>query len=126
MTKRVVNAFEKVKIESNKKYILHVDFSHTDNSEIIKDMLFKLLILKKFENKENVIYIRENIKFYIEIANDFFSYLNEYRILTFLKNSIKISSINKFEFEKNEDKENAKKVSVILTSYKNNQIIKKN
>ena len=126
LTQRIVNAFENVKIESNKKYILHVDFTQTDNTEIIKDLLFKLLILKKFENKENVIYIKENIKIYIEIANDFFSYFNEYKILTLFSNSIKLNSINKFEFEKNEDKENAKKVAIILTSYKNNQIITKN
>ena len=49
LTNRILRAFEKVKIDIKKNYILHVDFTQTDNIEVIKDFLFKLLILKKIE-----------------------------------------------------------------------------
>ena len=125
LTKRILTSFEKVKIEKNKDYILHIDFSQTNNTEIIKDFLFKLLILKKIEIGENVIYIKKNIKIKIELANDFFSYTNEYRIFSLFMKTIVIRTINTFNFEKDEDKENIKKVSVILNSFKNNEIMSK-
>ena len=104
---------------------MHIDFSQTNNTEIIKDFLFKLLILKKIEISENVIYIKKNIKIKIELANDFFSYTNEYRIFSLFMKTIVIRTINTFNFEKDEDKENIKKVSVILNSFKNNEIMSK-
>ena len=122
---RIIKSFKKVKIEKNKNYILHIDFTQTDNTEIVKDFLFKLLILKKFEIEENVIYLNQNIKIYIEIPNDFFDYINKYKILSNFQRSLKIKEIGEFKFDQNEDKENIKKVSVILTSFKNNTILKK-
>ena len=126
LTDRIVKSFEKIKIDKNKNYILHVDFTQTDNIEIIKDFLFKLLILKKFEINENVIYLRHNISIFIELANDFFDYFNKYRIFVIFEHIKSIKSIDKISFEKKEDKENIKIVSAILNIYENNQIIHKN
>ena len=86
--------------------------------------MFKLLILKKIEIKENVIYLRNNINIFIEIANDFFDYYQKYEILRLIQNNQNIDKIDKLNFEKPEDKENLKIVSVILNMYKNNKIQK--
>ena len=123
LTNRILRAFEKVKIDIKKNYILHVDFTQTDNIEVIKDFLFKLLILKKIEIEENVIYINKNIAIYIELANDFFSYPNKYKIFSIFTNPQIIRSINGIKYNRIKDEENLKKVSVILNSFENNSII---
>ena len=120
---RILKSFEKVKIDMKKNYILHLDFTQTNNTEVIKDFLFKLIILKKIEIEENVIYISKNISIYIELANDFFSYPNKYKIVSIFTNPQIIRAIDKIKFTKKEDKENLKKVSVILNSFENNSII---
>ena len=125
LTKRIVESFEKTNVNKNKKYILHIDFSQTDNIEIIKDFLFKLLILKKFEINENVIYLRQNISIFIELANDFFDYFNNYKILSIFTNINPIKSIDKLSFI-NDDEKNIKIVSAILNIFENNKIINRN
>ena len=103
-----------------KNYILHIDFTQTNNTEIVKDFLFKLLILKKIEIEDNVIYISPNIEIYIEISNDFYSYANSYKILNFDPKPIILNSIGPFIFE-NDDKK-FKIVATMLHFYKNNRI----
>ena len=126
ITNRIVKSFEKIKIDKKRDYILHIDLTQTDNYDIIKDFLFKLLILKKFEINENVIYIRENITIFIELANDFFDYFNNYRILGIFNIQRSIKSIGKISFENKKDKENIKIVSAILNMYENNEIVERN
>ena len=125
LTKRILKAFENLKINEKFQYILHIDFTQTDNVEIVKDFLFKLIILKKIEIDENIIYIKKNIHIDIEIANDFYSYHNKFKILSLFHNPKIINSIGKLQFESNEDKENLKKVSVILASFDDGTISEK-
>ena len=102
------------------KYILHVDLAQTNEVELINDFLFKLLILHKCELDENVIYIRSNISIYIELANDFYSYLNTYKILSLFSEK-PINKINKILVTKE-----AKIVSSTLAYFENDKILNNN
>ena len=104
------------------KYILHINLTQTSEFDIVKDFLFKLLILKKCELKENVIYIRPNVQIFIEISNDFYNYLNIYKILAFF-NEKPLLKINEHELILSRE---TKIVSTLLANLENNNILNNN
>ncbi len=65
--------------------ILNINLGGTNDIEIVKDFLFKLLILNKYDLNENVIYFKQNVKIYIELSNNFNNYLDTYKILNYFK-----------------------------------------
>ena len=101
-------------------YILHIDLGQTNDIEIVKDFLFKLLILKKCEIDENVIYFRSNVKIYIELSNNFDNYFGIYKILNYFK---EINIFNKYQIDFTEE---VKLVSFFLKRYENNDILLSN
>ena len=101
------------------KYILHINLTQTNDIELVKDFLFKLLILKKCELNENIIFIKPNISIYIELENTFCTYLNTYKILTlFIEKTITIKNI--------ELTNEVKMISTMLTLFENNEILNRN
>ena len=97
--------------------ILNIDLGGTNDIEIVKDFLFKLLILNKYNLNENVIYFKQNVKIYIELSNNFNNYLDTYKILNYFK---LIKTNYNFQISLNKD---VKIVSPILKKYENNEIL---
>ena len=116
----VRKAFQDKVYSKSINYILHINLKQSNNTNLIKDFLFNLLILKKCEINENRIYIGSNINIYIELENNYYSYLNTYKILSiFSEKSInKISNI--------ELNEKTKLVSTILSLFDSNEIKDRN
>ena len=110
------------KLNDSIKIILHIDLTQTNDKELVRDFLFKLLILKKCELNENVIYIKPNINIFIELENNFYSFLNTFKILNFFEdNIVQLKTIGKIELTKE-----VKLVSTILSNLENNKLLKNN
>ena len=60
---------------------IHLDLIETKETSLVNEFLFSFLITKFYANNENIIYIPNNIKIYIEIPNSFENYLNKFGIL---------------------------------------------
>ena len=58
-----------------------MDLIETKETSLINEFLFSFLITKFYTNNENIIYIPNNIKIYIEIPNSFENYLKKFGIL---------------------------------------------
>ena len=83
---KVIKRFFDLDLDSDniQNYVIHIDLYDTKYKELLMDILFEILILKKFEFKGKIIYLGD-IKFYIEIPNDFYDYLNAYPLLKLFK-----------------------------------------
>jgi len=94
---KISNLFKKIKNEAeskkklNKKsdeeysefkdVAIHLDLIETKETCLINEFLFSFLITKFYTNNENIIYIPNNIKIYIEVPNSFENYLIKFGIL---------------------------------------------
>ena len=120
LIERIKEAIPDTSNNINTKYIFHIDLTKTKNIDLVKDFLFKLVTLKKFELNDNIIYIRPNDFTYIEFENPFNYFLNAYKILNLLPEQ-KIFNLPEFKFTRE-----LKIVSTILYLYENNEIQNKN
>ena len=97
-----------IKIETKKCYsnaAIHLILYENNESSIIKEFLFSLLITKFYWNNEYIIYIPKNIEIYIEIPNCFDDFMLDYDILKFFKNE-NIPLNNNQNIELSEDDKN--------------------
>ncbi len=60
---------------------IHLDIVETKEIDLINEFLFSFLITKFYTNNENIIYIPNNIKIYIEVPNSTEDYLSKFGIL---------------------------------------------
>ena len=71
-------------------YVIHFDLSETDLIELVKEILLKILILKKLDINEQIFYFGDELKLKIELPNGFYNYMDKFPILSlFKKNEIK-------------------------------------
>lgn len=54
---------------------IHLDLIETKETSLVNEFLFSFLITKFYTSNENIIYIPNNIKIYIEVLNSFEDYL---------------------------------------------------
>ena len=104
---------------NNDSIILHIDLTYTDEKEIVKDFLFKLLILRKCDLNENVIYFKPETKIFIELENNFESFSKYYTF--FKKVPERIIELEKINLTKK-----VKLVSIMLKNLEENKLSKKN
>ena len=64
---------------------IHLDLNDTGLDDLVKEILFKLLILKSFNSNENIIYFGENIQFIIELPVGFLNFCEKYQILKYVE-----------------------------------------
>ncbi len=109
LTKKII--FEKLnkvieKIIDPKNTVIHLDLYDTDQDYLMTDFLFSLLITKFYSYYENILSIPLDVQLFIEIPNEFYNYLDRYKILkTFIKENkdpeINLNSIKaNFELSK--------------------------
>ena len=60
---------------------IHLDLIETKETSLINEFLFSFLITKFYTNNEDIIYIPNNIKIYIEVPNSFEDYLTKFGVL---------------------------------------------
>ena len=103
------------------KYILYINLSQTEDIDILKEFLFKLLIFKKIDFNNNVKYFDSNVDIKIEIPNDFMNYEKYLKFLDiFDKKTINFDNMQKINLS-----ENVKLVSTFLSKYENKELINK-
>ena len=83
------------------KVAIHLDIIETENTSLINEFLLSFLFTKFYKNNENIIYIPNNIKIYIEIPNSFENYLSKISILNvFNIENITLENLPKLELDK--------------------------
>jgi hypothetical protein len=87
---------------------IHLDLIETKETDLINEFLFSFLITKFYAINENIIYIPNNIKIYIEIPNSFENYLTKFGIL----NAFNIENIVLGESNENEISNSANIINV--------------
>jgi len=109
LTKKII--FEKLtkiieKITDQKNTVIHLDLYDTEQDYLLTDFLFSFLITKFYSYYENILSIPLDIQIFIEIPNEFYNFLDRYKILKYFikKNKdpeIKLNSIKaNFELSK--------------------------
>ena len=88
---------------------IHLDLMETEDTTLINEFLFSLLITKFYTNNEDIIYIPNNIKIYIEIPNSFENYLTKYGIL----NAFGVENIIFGELTKNKKNDNITNIKML-------------
>ena len=78
---------------------IHLDLIESEETSLINEFLFSFLITKFYTNNEDILYIPNNFKIYIEIPNSFEDYLVKYGIL----NAFHIENIVIGELRQNEN-----------------------
>ena len=63
--------------------VIHLDLNDTSLDELVKEILFKLLILKEFSVNEDIIYFGENIQFIVELPVGFLNFFEKYQVLKY-------------------------------------------
>ena len=82
------------------KVAIHLDLIETEDTSLINEFLLSFLITKFYTNNEDIIYIPNNIKIYIEIPNSFENYLSKVGILNLFKiDNITLENLPKLELE---------------------------
>ena len=113
------------KLKFSKDSVLHLDLYDTEQTDVMMEFLFSILITKLYGRNENIFYLYNEVDIKIEIQNGFIDFLHKYPILTFFH--LKKLSINKLAplIVENDLNSNAQIVANYLKALKNN-IIDKN
>ena len=97
--------------ENDEEYIeynnvaIHVDLIETEETPLISEFLLSFLITKFYNNNEDIIYIPNNLKIYIEIPNSFEKYLSKIGILNIFKiENISLKKLPKLELDRETQK----------------------
>ena len=81
---------------------IHLDLIESKETSLINEFLFSFLITKFYTNNEDIVYIPNNIKIYVEIPNSFENYLTKFGILNvFDIEHIELGKLPKLELDKN-------------------------
>ena len=78
--KDVIKRLKKLKIPDNS--IIHLDLYDTDQTELMTDFLFSMLITKLYGQNEDIFYLSKDIEIKIEIPNGFIDFMKKFPILS--------------------------------------------
>ena len=79
---------------------VHLDLIESEDTALINEFLFSFLITKFYNNNEDILYIPNNVKIYVEIPNSFENYLVKYGILNVFPNEhIELGKLPKLELD---------------------------
>ena len=130
--KKIKNNQNDEEVKNDKEYLnynniaVHLDLIESEETSLINEFLFSFLFTKFYNCKENIIYIPNNIKIYVEIPNSFENYLTKYGILNEFKiENIELGKLPKLELEKDIIK-NFQRIIGADTNEQIEEFIKKN
>ena len=82
--------------------VIHLDLIESKETSLINEFLFSFLITNFYTNNEDIIYIPNNIKIYVEIPNSFENYLEKFGILNvFPIENIQLGKLHELELDEN-------------------------
>ena len=89
-------------LKYNNNVAIHLDLIESKETSLINEFLFSFLITKFYTNNEDIIYIPNNIKIYVEIPNSFENYLTKFGILNVFEiEHIELGKLPNLELDKN-------------------------
>ena len=107
----------------NGNYAIHFDLSETNLTELVQEILFKILILKKLDVNEKVFYFGDELKIKIELPNCFYNYLDKFPILKLFKTNIDLKKLLPLRMPLNIEKaQDIQIVAITLNMYKQHKI----
>ena len=122
----VINKNDTIKrlkdLNINKNSVIHLDLYDTDQTEIMMDFLFSILITRFYGQEEDIFYLSKNIEITIEIPNSFINFFEKFPILTLFEvKEMKISNLSPLLVPKELDS-NIQIVANYLLSLQENKI----
>ena len=101
---------------------IHLDLYNTEETELMTEFLFSILITKLYGQNEDIVYLSKDIEFKIEIPNCFIDFKKKFPILTlFNAKELKINNLDKLIVPK-EVYSNVQIVSNYLKALKDNTL----
>ena len=113
----------------NGNYAIHFDLSETNLTELVQEILFKILILKKLDNNDKIFYFGDELKIKIELPNGFFNYMDKFPILKLFKSNIHLKELLPLRIPVNIRKIKDHDIQIVantLNNYKQRKIGAKN
>ena len=112
-------------IKFSKDCVLHLDLYDTEQTDLMMEFLFSILITKIYGQNEDIFYLLKEIDIKIEIPNSFIDFLQKFPILTLFRH--KKLSINKLDdlIVENDVNSNVQIVANYLKALKDDIIDKK-
>ena len=83
-----VKRLKDLKLSEQKKCGFHLDLYDTDQTDLMTEFLFSILITKIYGHGEDLFYFPKEIEIKIEIPNGFVDLINKFPILTFFDQTI--------------------------------------
>ena len=116
----IIKRLKELNIDSN--CVLHIDLYDTDQTSLMMDFLFSILITRFYGQNEDIFYLSKDIKIKIEIPNSFIDFFLKFPILTLFNiKEMKISNLCPLIVPKNLDS-NIQIVANYLKSLKEEKI----
>ena len=106
----------------SKNSVLHLDLYDTDQTELMTEFLFSILITKLYGQNEDMFYLSKGISIKVEIPNGFVDFINKFPILTLFPNRILLIKNLPPLIVPNEIDSNIQIVANYLKALKNNEI----
>ena len=76
----IIERLKKLKI--NKNSVIHLDLYDTDETDLMMEFLFSILITKLYGQNEDIFYLPKEVEIKIEIPNGFINFIEKFPILT--------------------------------------------
>ena len=119
---------KKLDLKQGNLLYLHLDLSETDNSDLMNEILFKLIILRYIDSNERIYYLGYDINIIIEIPNGFVKFDTKYKLLNKFK-KVYIEKLKPLRLEENIKVIEDSPISIVaevLTLYDSKEIATKN
>ena len=123
VVERLINL--KLPQNDNGNYAIHFDLSETNLTELVQEILFKILILKKLDINEKIFYFGDELKVKIELPNGFYNYMDKFPILKLFKSNIFLKELLPLKLAPNIQKINDSDIQIVantLDIYKQKKI----
>ena len=115
--------------DNNGDYAIHFDLSETNLTELVQEILFKILILKKLDINEKIFYFGEELKIKIELPNGFYNYMDKFPILKLFKSNIHLKGLLPIRMPSNIKKIGDSEIQIVantLNMYKQRNLGRQN
>ena len=76
----VIERLKELKIPNNS--VIHLDLYDTDQTELMTEFLFSILITKLYGQNEDIFYLSKNIEVKLEIPNGFIDFMKKFPLLS--------------------------------------------
>ena len=114
----------KINFQNAKNIYLHLDLSETDNDDLMNEILFKLIILRSIDSREEIFYLGYDINIMIEIPKCFIEFDKKFKLLSSFK-KVYFDKLCPLRLEEGVNRIGDSPIAIVaevLSYYDNNQI----